>query len=93
MEEPPPKPVYTPPHNRLAQSSQHQAVTGFNRATRLEFPKFSGDDPRSWMRRANRYFQNNPMDDLAKVNHAAYFMTGVADLWFYEYIEGKQHVH
>lgn len=95
VEESSAKAVYTPPHQPQTQGSPvvSQGTVIQNPSMRLEFPEFHGEDPRSLLRRANRYFQIHLMDELAKVNHASYYMMGSADLWYYEYVEGKQHVH
>lgn len=84
---------YSPPYQRGPQQQfhHHQQHDHFSRPARMEFPEFSGD-PRLWIRRANRYFSFHPTDELSKVKFASYYMVGQADLWFMEYVEGKQHV-
>lgn len=83
--------AYTPPPLRI-QVAQIMHEPAALPTHRLEFPSFSGDYPRAWMRRANRFFQVNPMDDINKVLHSSYYLEGLADLWYFEYIDGRNHM-
>ena len=49
---------------------------------RLEFPKFSGEDPASWVYKANQYFKyyNTPITE--KLMLASFHMEGEALIWF-----------
>ena len=35
----------------------HQFVSGFSRPVKLDFPRFSGEEPNSWIYKANQYFR------------------------------------
>ena len=60
---------------------------------RLEFPEFNGENPRSWIRKANKYFQVHMIEEVHKIMHASYYLVGAADLWFGEYIEGRSNIN
>ena len=34
----------------------HRSVPGFSKAMKLDFPRFSGEEPNSWIYKANQYF-------------------------------------
>lgn len=81
---------YTPPHARNQNNGGGQVnLQTNNHSVRLKFPEFTGENPLSWIRKANRFFQIMPMGEVAKVYHSGYYMTEVADVWYMEYVEGK----
>ncbi|KAF9619585.1 hypothetical protein IFM89_007412 [Coptis chinensis] len=49
---------------------------------KTDFPKFEGDNVRSWVNKANRYFQINPIDEGQKVLFASLHLEGRAEIWF-----------
>ena len=53
-----------------------------SRPVRLEFPRFSGEDPASWVYKANQYFKyyNTPIAE--KLMLASFHMEGEALVWF-----------
>ena len=48
----------------------------------LEFPRFKGSDPTSWMFRAIQYFEYYQVHDASKVMHASYHLDDNALIWF-----------
>ena len=48
----------------------------------LEFPRFKGSDPTSWMFRAIQYFEYYQVHDTSKVMHASYHLDDDALIWF-----------
>jgi hypothetical protein len=52
------------------------------RAMKLEFPRFKGGDPTSWMFRAIQYFEYYQVHDASKVMHASYHLDDDALIWF-----------
>uniref|UniRef100_A0A2N9HT82 Ty3 transposon capsid-like protein domain-containing protein n=1 Tax=Fagus sylvatica TaxID=28930 RepID=A0A2N9HT82_FAGSY len=52
------------------------------RAMELEFPRFKGGDPTSWMFRAIQYFEYYQVHDASKVMHASYHLDDDALIWF-----------
>jgi hypothetical protein len=52
------------------------------RAMKLEFPRFKGGDPTSWMFRAIQYFEYCQVHDASKVMHASYHLDDDALIWF-----------
>ncbi|XP_052203044.1 uncharacterized protein LOC127808510 [Diospyros lotus] len=49
---------------------------------RLQFPTFSGEDPISWLNRANLFFKSQDMSSKEKVEYAAYYLEGEASHWW-----------
>lgn len=50
---------------------------------KLDFPKFDGQDPRSWLSKCDKFFQlNPPSDERAKVLCAAIYLEGEANIWY-----------
>lgn len=86
--------VYTPPPLRgMNQTPTNPNNHGSNyQVTKLTFPEFNGENPQHWVRRANRFFQLIPMEEGRKVYHAGYYMVGVTDTWYMEYIEGRESI-
>ncbi|XP_012827980.1 PREDICTED: uncharacterized protein LOC105949233 [Erythranthe guttata] len=60
---------------------------GENRAAKVEFPKFDGEFPRTWLRRCHRYFTLNPMSEQDKVQFASMHLEGKVEDWYTDYIE------
>jgi hypothetical protein len=52
------------------------------RAMKLEFPRFKGGDPTSWMFRAIQFFEYYQVHDASKVMHASYHLDDDALIWF-----------
>ncbi|XP_026378286.1 uncharacterized protein LOC113272700 [Papaver somniferum] len=57
---------------------------------KVDFPRFDGTKPRSWLRRCTKYIQLHPMDEEQKVHLAAMYLEGKADIWFQDYHIGKE---
>ena len=49
---------------------------------RLEFPKFSREDPASWVYKANQYFKYYSTPIIEKLMLASFHMEGEALMWF-----------
>jgi len=49
---------------------------------RLEFPKFSGEDPASWVYKANQYFKYYSTPIIEELMLASFHMEGEALIWF-----------
>lgn len=82
--------TYTIPPMR--QQTSHQPQYQQLPTYRLEFPEFAGENPRSWIHKANRYFSVHQIEEGNRVMHASYYLVGSADLWFCEYVEGRPHI-
>ncbi|GJX92125.1 RNA recognition motif domain, eukaryote, nucleotide-binding alpha-beta plait domain protein [Tanacetum coccineum] len=52
-----------------------------SRATRIEFPRFGGDDVKGWLFRSEHYIQVNNIPYESKVNFIATHLFGIALLW------------
>lgn len=56
----------------------------------MDFPKFDGKDPRSWISKCEKYFQLNPsLDARARVICATLYLEDEADIWFRSLEEEK----
>lgn len=76
----------------IAQHQQpiiHLASGNLIRYPKIDFPRFDGTNPRGWIRKCNRFFQLNFVDDLKRVDLASIHFDGKADSWFLDYQEGK----
>ena len=69
------------PNSRLNRGSGSSGIT-LSRPVRLEFPRFFGEDPASWVYKANQYFKyfNTPVEE--KLMLASFHMDGEALIWF-----------
>ena len=72
----PQSPTYGEPRNA------NSSTMALSRPVRLEFPRFSGEDPASWVYKANQYFKyyNTPVAE--KLMLASFHMEGEALIWF-----------
>nr|GMD40651.1 Retrovirus-related Pol polyprotein from transposon 17.6 [Ipomoea batatas] len=52
------------------------------RFNRLEFPKFSGDDPTEWCNRVAQFFEFHDVPESQRVAIAAYHLEGKANQWW-----------
>ncbi|KAL5723121.1 hypothetical protein ACHQM5_006555 [Ranunculus cassubicifolius] len=60
----------------------NQASTFGHKLPRVDFPKFSGVQVRSWIQKAERFFLLHPMDDRQKVLFASLNFSDAAETWF-----------
>lgn len=60
---------------------------------KVDFPKFEGKDPRSWVSKCDKYFQLNPtLDARSKVICASLYLEGEADVWYRGLEEEKPNI-
>ncbi|KAL5716809.1 hypothetical protein ACHQM5_009929 [Ranunculus cassubicifolius] len=59
-----------------------QGNGGQHRLPRVEFPKFNGEQVRSWLQKAKRFFLLHIMDEQQKVLFASLNFTDAAETWF-----------
>lgn len=92
----PPHPQVPPTHvSHNPTASIHQWVpfdknNSFYKPPKVDFPKFEGQDPRSWISKCDKYFQLNPsLDARAKVICATLYLEGDADVWYRSLEEEK----
>lgn len=57
---------------------------------RVDFPKLFGENPMQWIRKCNKYFHLNCVNEAEKIATAAIYMEGKIDLWYWEYVEGME---
>ncbi|KAG8388303.1 hypothetical protein BUALT_Bualt02G0111500 [Buddleja alternifolia] len=77
-----------PTRTRLHDSEGTGNQSTFSPFPRVEFPKFGGADPRTWVRKCARYFQIvSTVPEDQKVPLASVHLEGRAELWFQGYLE------
>ncbi|KAK2989360.1 hypothetical protein RJ640_003042 [Escallonia rubra] len=57
------------------------------RLPKLSFPRFNGEDPRGWVRKAEQYFELCPIHENYKVPYASVHFDGQAEHWYAAYIK------
>nr|TKR91215.1 hypothetical protein D5086_0000225710 [Populus alba] len=53
-----------------------------SKSAKLEFPRFSGDDPTEWFNRVNQFFEFQNTAETQKVSLASYHLEGEANQWW-----------
>lgn len=59
---------------------------------KLEFPKFDGTNPRTWMKKCSRYFELCKIPAEQKVDLATLYMVDKVESWVGSYLSGKRNV-
>ena len=71
-------------HSPKSQISQAVSLPLLNlsKSVKLDFPRFKGDDPASWVYKANQYFSfyQTPLNE--RLLMASFHMDGDALVWF-----------
>jgi hypothetical protein len=52
------------------------------RHLKMDFPRFSGDDPTEWLNQANQFFAYQQTSEEQKVSLAAFYLEGAANQWW-----------
>ncbi|CAH9071517.1 unnamed protein product [Cuscuta epithymum] len=65
-------------------SGNHARTPGF--LPKIEFPNFSGINPRQWIQKCAKYFELCSIDNNQKVDLASLYLSGRAESWFTSYI-------
>ena len=65
----------------MPQSGNQGQNNQFHRVTKLEFPKFGGDNVRDWMFRCEQFFKVDNVPDESKVNLISIHLYDVALMW------------
>ncbi|GJU46257.1 retrotransposable element Tf2 [Tanacetum coccineum] len=68
-------------NGQLVGGNQANRVNGYGRLTKLDFPKFSGDDVKGWIYRCNQFFQLDNVADNQKVKIASIHLHDKALDW------------
>ncbi|KAL2492984.1 Uncharacterized protein Adt_28612 [Abeliophyllum distichum] len=53
---------------------------------KIDFPYFSGEGPREWLRKARKYFQIHQVPEEMRLRIAEMHLKGKADIWFQGFI-------
>ncbi|KAK2973512.1 hypothetical protein RJ640_016201 [Escallonia rubra] len=80
---------YEHPHQEY-----HYTTTGNPnpKLPKLEFPRFCGEDSYGWVRKAEKYFDFNHVDEQYKVSFASVHFDGQAEFWYGTYIKARGRV-
>ncbi|XP_026415875.1 uncharacterized protein LOC113311250 [Papaver somniferum] len=76
-------------HRRLVQTPQLGEGQFSNYRPKIDFPRFDGTNPRTWIRKCKKYFFLHQMNDEQNVHMATLYLDGKADVWFQDYQIGK----
>ena len=60
----------------------NSSTMALSRPVKLEFPRFSGEDPASWVCKANQYFKYYSTPIAEKLMLASFHLEGEALIWF-----------
>lgn len=52
---------------------------------KIEFSRFDGNNPRSWISKCNKFFNFNPISDESKMSLAQIYLDDKMDQWFQGY--------
>jgi TolA-binding protein len=63
-------------------SGHSNGSKGSNNYTKLEFPRYSGDDPNVWLNRVVQYFDYKQIPEEQKVSLAAFHLESEANQWW-----------
>ena len=66
--------------NREGNGGERLVVS--SKTAKLEFPRFSGDDPTKWFNRVNQFFEFQNTPKAQKVSLASYHLEGEANQWW-----------
>ena len=70
-------------HSRTPQEEFERSHHNYaSRTTKLEFPRYSGDDPTEWCNRATQFFEFQRTSDDQKVSLASFHLEGEANQWW-----------
>lgn len=65
------------------------APTQFSRLTKLEFPRFLGDDVKGWIFRCNQFFKLDLVREEHKVNLASVHLYDRVLSWHFQFIKNR----
>ena len=68
--------------NQQREGQEGGRLIVLSKTARLEFPRFSGDDPTKWFNRVNQFFSFQNTPELQKVSLASYHLEGEANQWW-----------
>ncbi|XP_027170262.1 uncharacterized protein LOC113770100 [Coffea eugenioides] len=57
---------------------------------KMDLPVFDGDNPREWIRKANKYFKIHGVEDDMKSEVAELYFRDRADIWFHGVFHGRE---
>lgn len=68
-------------HKTYEQDMQVQFMKSITKGPKLDFPRFSGEDPVGWIRQCNKFFQMSAAPEEYKVSLAQMYIIDEADTW------------
>ncbi|KAL4347328.1 hypothetical protein GQ457_17G018120 [Hibiscus cannabinus] len=83
----PGEPSFNNTHNLQERNSQQ-----FIPRPKIELQFFDGDNPRSWVRKCEKFFSIFAVPEVNKVEVASMYLIGKAETWFDGYIMQKNHL-
>ena len=68
--------------NHYREGNEGGQLVVSSKTAKLEFPRFSGDDPTEWFNRVNQFFEFQNTPEAQKVSLASYHLEGEANQWW-----------
>ncbi|XP_071933241.1 uncharacterized protein [Coffea arabica] len=62
----------------------------FTRLPKVDLPPFAGENPREWVRKANKYFKISGVEEEMRSEVAELYFRDKADIWFHDVFNGKE---
>mgnify|MGYP004718015975 FL=1 len=72
--------------------SEPQGNRTFTRLPKVDLPSFTGENPREWIRKANKYFKINGVEEEMKSEVAELYFRDKADIWFHGVINEREDI-
>ena len=72
--------------------SESQGPRSFTRLPKVDLPSFTGENPREWIRKANKYFKINGVEEEMKPEVAELYFRDKADIWFHGVFGGREDI-
>ncbi|XP_026383409.1 uncharacterized protein LOC113278901 [Papaver somniferum] len=93
LSRPQPEPQGSPFAASSNNNNQKGTFSHFSKAPKLDFPRFSGDNPRSWICKCERFFQIHSTVDEQKTKITSLYLEGKVDSWFLDFLTGKTFIY
>jgi len=62
--------------------------TNFSRLSRIDFPKFEGEDVQGWLYKCEQFFELGAIAGIRRVKVASIHLSGRAFVWHQAYMKG-----
>ena len=70
-------------YGRSRENTEGRRPMFSSKLAKLEFPKYSGDDPTEWFTRVDQFFEYQGTLETQKVSLASFYLEGEANQWWH----------